>query len=317
MVRYYRPGEPEQRGSVLAERSSRVVLGGPFGEEPIATTYSRIQRFVERGGRLIETAHSYAGGRAEETLGDWLRASRDVPVRVVSKVCHPLAEGRSRVNAAVIRAEVELSVRRLGVPLDLALLHRDDPVIPVEELVAALEWACAQGLIRGYGVANWTAPRLARFAAAARSAGHKPWASYQYSLARPVRPIWPGALAADAEILEVVRTHDLPMLAWAAQARGWFADPDHAMSEHDRDCFYSERNVIARQRCRAIGLEVGVAPATVALAWLLDTQPNMVASIGPRTVAETDASMAAVEFELTPAQLNRLGAPETQLVTGR
>jgi aryl-alcohol dehydrogenase-like predicted oxidoreductase len=165
--------------------SMRLILGGPFGEEPAELSDRRLDLFREHGGRIVETAHSYAGGAAEAVIGGWLRRRRcRDEIAVVDKVCHPSADGISRVCPEIVRREVTGSLKRLGLTtIDLVLLHRDDPAVAVQDLVGAFLDEVEAGRIRRFGVTNWPAGRLVRFVEAARQAGQSPIVSYQFSLA--------------------------------------------------------------------------------------------------------------------------------------
>jgi aryl-alcohol dehydrogenase-like predicted oxidoreductase len=295
-----------------ASGSMRLILGGRFGEEPAELSGRRLDLFREQGGYIIETAHSYAGGAAEAVIGEWLRRRhcRDEVV-VVDKVCHPHADGSPRVRPEVLRSEVTGSLKRFGLPsIDLVLLHRDDPAVAVEDLVGAFLDEVASGHISRFGVANWPAGRMVRFVEAARQAGQSPVVSYQFSLAVPQRQIWPGALHATEEILEIVRTHNLPLLAWAAQARGWFADgrPRQGPDRDEADLFQTAANHEARRRCQLVAARLGVSPTTIALAWTLHQPLCVWPAVGPESEQELTDSMAASRLALNDSDLAFLSA---------
>lgn len=286
---------------------ARVVLGGRFGEEPTTTSHQRLDQFVDLGGLVVETAHSYAGGYAEEVLGRWLTTgSKRATVAVVDKFCHPSADGTSRVDPQVLHEEIVCSLRRLRTDyIDVALLHRDDPRIDVRTLVDALQAEVSAGRIHAFGVANWKPARLAEFIDLAHAAGTTPVASYQHSLALPKLPIWPGTLHASGAIRECLRQRETWLLAWAAQARGWFAG-DGGLSN---DVFDTQANRAARSRCVQMARQLGCAPTTVALAWTLH-QPRVLTTIGPENNAELAASIAATDLALTTDDLHLLASHE-------
>jgi len=103
----------------------------------------------------------------------------------------------------------------------------------------------------------------------------------------------------------------LPLLAWSAQARGWFALPDGpppAVSDGPA-VFDTVANRKARRRCQALATAHGVAPATVALAWTLAQRDLGVHPIiGPETPAELAESLAAEQLQLTSNELAWLSA---------
>ncbi len=79
---------------------------------------------------MIDTAHVYEDGDAERLLGRWLRDRPGVRERIVivTKGAHPDGD-RARVTPADIASDLRDSIERLGGPVDLYLLHRDDPAV--------------------------------------------------------------------------------------------------------------------------------------------------------------------------------------------
>ncbi len=287
-------------------RCLRIVLGGRFGEEPFSVSARRLDHFWHSGGRLVDTAHSYADGVSERVIGRWMRQRRcRDDVTIIDKVCHPDALGRPRGRPETIREELDGSLARLGTTwVDLLMLHRDDPTVPVTAVVEALAREVRRGRVRAFGVSNWPAPRLAEFLPAAADAGHRPTVSYQFSLAVPRGEIWPGAMHATPDLRRLAQSAGVPLLAWSAQARGWFTRGTGA-AEAD-DPFDTPTNRLLRRRCRAISAERGSNPATVALAWTLHQQPATWPIVGPANLAEQRASLAAAGLTLSPDEMRFL-----------
>jgi len=275
---------------------SKIVLGGRFGEEERDLSWARLDRFAEAGGEFVETAHSYADGQAESTIGKWLSANPS-SLKVITKVGHPDIHGKLELNARSIRAEAELSRRRIGEDnLHAVMLHRDDPSVPVEALGLSLISLVRDLGIPRIGVANWTAERLDGLSVTLMQETVTPLASYQKSLAVPAAPLWPGTMHAEKGVLEVVNRHGLTLIAWAAQARGYFAGQTELPSDTEPDPFDTPANIARRARCVEVGKTLGLAPETVALAWLLSH--DLLAIIGPRSLRELNLSLAAAQVQL-------------------
>ena len=154
---------------------SRLALG-TLGFSPATRDrdYAVLDAWVEAGGTVIDTAHVYEGGDAERLLGQWFRDRPGVREQVVlvTKGAHPDGD-RVRVTPADIASDLSDSIERLGGPVDLYLLHRDDPAVDVGELVDALDAHRRAGDIGAFGVSNWTLARIdeANAYAAARGVG--------------------------------------------------------------------------------------------------------------------------------------------------
>lgn len=293
--------------------ASVLGLGGRFGEISNRLAFELLDAFVAAGGTVVETAHSYANGASERAIGAWMvaRGNRDRVV-IVDKGCHPGEDGRSRVLPSVIHQEVVRSLDRLQTPvIDVFLLHRDDPRIPVGVLVDALAEELAVGRIRAFGVANWQPGRV--LAANRHAARHDlpgiAAASSQFCLALPGEPMWPGALSLDLQARRMHERTKLPLLAWSAQARGWFSgrhiDPATADPRACRT-YHTQRNLGRLSRARKVALDCGASPTAVALAYTL-TQPFPVAAlIGPETVAELKDALTALTVRLPEAVISYL-----------
>ncbi|WP_327325221.1 aldo/keto reductase [Streptomyces sp. NBC_01210] len=286
-----------------------IVLGGRFGEEPEQLSFERLERFSSAGGQWVDTAHSYADGRSEEIIGKWM-STRPGTLRVMDKIGHPSADGSLDLTGRNLRKEAEQSCRRLQVPsLDVVMLHRDDPGRTVEELVETLVGLVSSGLAARVGVSNWRADRLAELVPLLVAAGHVPVVSYQFSLAVPSRPLWPGTLHECDALRAVITQHDLPLVAWAGQARGFFAGAGEPVGPGVSDPFDTPRNRERRRRCQAVAHDLGVRPETVALAWTLH-RPGVWPVIGARSVDEVDISMAASSLTLDETVVQWLKAED-------
>jgi aryl-alcohol dehydrogenase-like predicted oxidoreductase len=283
------------------------VLGGPFGVEPIEDSMRRLDRFAEVGGRLVETAHSYKEGRAEQAIGAWFEANPGV-LEVLSKAGHdPVTKADIPLDAETVEQHVRESLDALNVDrLDVFLYHTDDPSRSVDELAATLIGLIDGGLARSVGASNWPLERFAQLTARLRSAGHDLIGSYQYGLASPdPAQLKPGNLAADSEILQFLEAEQVPLFAWSAQAGGFFARTGPAQGESRSYLFETSENAERRERCRALAAEFGTAPSTLALAWTLHRSMTW-AAIGPRSAEQLDGSLEALGLDLTYDQVRWL-----------
>jgi aryl-alcohol dehydrogenase-like predicted oxidoreductase len=278
---------------------SRLALGTlGFSLSTRDRDYALLDAWLEAGGTVIDTAHVYEGGDAERVLGRWLadRPGARERIVLVTKGAHPDGD-RKRVTPEDIAADLRDSIERLGGPVDLYLLHRDDPDVEVGEIVDALDAHRRAGEIRAFGVSNWTLPRIdaANAYAAERGVAGIACNSPHLSLAVQNEAPWPDCLSAtDAESRAWHERTGMPLLAWSAQANGFFAGASAPVYD----------NAENRER-RARAQELG-DPNAVALAWVLAQPFPTIAVIGPHSLEHLHASLAALDVELSPDEVRRL-----------
>lgn len=266
-----------------------------------------LDAYFEAGGNLFDTAFIYGGGYTETLLGQWLRnrGVRDGSV-VIGKgahtpLCYPEAIG----------PQLTQSLERLDTDhVDIYFMHRDNPDVPVGEFVDAMDAEVKAGRIRGpFGGSNWTRERMDEaIAYAERTGKQKPGAlSNNFSLAEMLVPIWAGCVASStAEWKAWLKARQMPNFAWSSQGRGFFterAGRDKRDNEELVRVWYSDRNFERRDRAIALARKLGKNPIHVALAYVLAQPFPSVPLIGPRTLAELDDSLKALDIRLTADQV--------------
>jgi aryl-alcohol dehydrogenase-like predicted oxidoreductase len=259
------------------------------------------EAYVRRGGRAFDTARHY-GDESERELGTFLeRHGLREQVVIVGKGAHTPS-----CRPDVVGPQLDRSLELLCTDhVDLYLLHRDNPSVPVGEFVDAVDEQVRAGRTRAVGVSNWTPERAEAFDAYAARHGRAQLAcvSNQLSLAEMIRPVWNGCVRADPGWHE--RT-GVPLLAWSAQARGFFAGRRNRDREVRR-CWLSAANTERRRRAVELAGALGVSPVAVALAWLLGQPFPSFAVVGPRDERELDDCLAALDVD--PAEVRGLDGP--------
>jgi aryl-alcohol dehydrogenase-like predicted oxidoreductase len=316
---------------------SRLVQGtgmvGPGREDHWFSLFDAV--FAE-GCNAFDTAHVYGDGDCERTLGRWIR-ERGIRDRLVliDKGAHLNAD-RARVTPFDIEADLHDSLARLGVDfIDVYLLHRDDPRVPVGPLIEVLNKHQAAGKIGIFGGSNWSTERLEEANEYAATHNLTPFAvsSPNFSLASPnLRLVaehdafWAGCVSVAGDEGRAARqwygAHNMPLLAWSSLACGFFSgrfrrDNLETFSEYfDRICVKSychEDNFDRLARAETLGRERGLTPPQVALAFVMNHPLNTYALVGCRTAEEFRANAAALAIKLTPEELAWLeqGTPES------
>lgn len=130
----------------------------------------QLDQFVDMGGNFIDTAHIYGDWvegelcRSEKTVGEWFKESgKREKIILSTKGAHP-DWGKmyiQRVTPRDIEKDLNESLKYLNTDyIDLYFLHRDDPQIPVSEILDYLDSVQKQGKIRYYGCSNWSLERI-------------------------------------------------------------------------------------------------------------------------------------------------------------
>jgi aryl-alcohol dehydrogenase-like predicted oxidoreductase len=136
-----------------------------------ATSFRLLDRFVEAGFNLVDTADVYSswkpgnkGGESETILGHWFaRGGNREKVVLATKVGMEMGPGKKGLSKAYIVGAVEASLGRLKTDvIDLYQSHKDDPETPLEETLGAFSDLIKAGKVRAIGASNYSAERLAQ-----------------------------------------------------------------------------------------------------------------------------------------------------------
>ena len=288
----------------LDRKISRIVMGTDFLSGQGEASYASLDRFWELGGNAFDTAFGY--GESTTILGNWL-AARGLAGEAVyfDKGCHP-EDGRKKVTYEDMGSDIRSNHERLGVGYtDLFVLHRDDPDIPVDEIVGWLNDYKDQGLIGGFGGSNWHYTRIAAANEWAAANGKQGFSldNPNLTLAENVEPLWDGCITIDREGRDWHERTQLPLFAWASMARGYFfgVDDPEVLRAYD-----SPTSRARRERAQQLGAERGYSVPAVVMAWVLAQPFPVFALAGLRAPDQVDDTFRALELELTPEDVRWL-----------
>ncbi len=294
-------------------RVSRLCLGTMnFGPQTTERDgFAIMDRALELGIDFFDTADVYGWktgeGVTEQIIGRWLaQGGRRDRIVLATKVYGTMGDGPNdrRLSAYHIRRACDESLRRLQTDrIDLYQMHHVDRATPFEEIWQAMEVLVQQGKVLYVGSSNFAGWHVARANERAAARHFLGLVSEQslYNLA---------ARTIELEVLPACRAYGVGVIPWSPLAGGLLGG---ALGKAERGRRASERlqqSVVrhrdALERYEALCREVGAPPADVALAWLL-SRPGVTAPIiGPRTLEQLTASLAALELRLDAATLARL-----------
>lgn len=283
-------------------------MSNAYGQRSDDESRQVIQRAIDQGIRLIDTADFYGWGHNEELVASALQGRRN-EVLLSTKFGYVRSETASfdlRSDPAYVKTACEASLRRLGTDhLDLYFQHRLDPKVPIEDTVGAMADLVRAGKVRHLGLCEVSEATLRR-----ASAVH-PIAAVQLEYSLWTRDV-------EAHMLGVCETLGVTPMAFSPLARGMLSGqvrsldqlaPGDVRRKYPR--FSPEnfpKNVALVDRLGAIAAGRGCSQAQLALAWLYAKAPSVVAICGCDTLAFLDENLGALGLALDDAELATISA---------
>jgi aryl-alcohol dehydrogenase-like predicted oxidoreductase len=272
-----------------------------------AESIRTIQRAVEQGVTLIDTAEIYGPYANEELVGRALTGRRDQVVLATKFGYVSHSGGGPGVldsSPANIRTAVEGSLKRLGTDrIDLYYQHRVDPNTPIEDTVGALAELVDEGKVLHIGLSE-AAPATIRRAHAVH-----PIAALQteYSL-------W--TRDPEAELLPLLRELGIGFVPYSPLGHGFLTGTIRSPEDLTDDDWRKnnprftegnfEKNLRIVDEVRAVASELDATPAQIALAWLLAQGDDIAPIPGTKRVSRVEENTAADGIDLSAEQIERL-----------
>ena len=289
-------------------RVSPLCLGTMmFGGPTDAPTAERIiARAHEHGVNFIDTADAYTEGQSEQVTGQAIRARRDHWV-LATKLANAKGPGPNErgLSRKWIQQAIEASLRRLGTDyVDIYYLHKEDHATPLAETVRAMGDLVRQGKIRYFGVSNYRSWRVAEICGLCDGLGiDRPIVSqpYYHALNR----------AAETEHLPACGHYGLGVVTYSPLARGILTakyDPaapppsESRAGRQDSRMLQTEwrpESLAMAQQIAAHAAARGLSPVQFAVAWVLNNRLVTGVIGGPRTEAQWESYLGALETRFT------------------
>ncbi|MGC4804656.1 aldo/keto reductase [Micromonospora sp. DT233] len=296
---------------------SRLGLGtmnfGPLTPEPEA--HEIMSAALELGINFFDTADVYGwetgAGLTEQIIGRWFAQSpaRRDQVVLATKLYGPMGTtlNTSRLSALHIRRACDAALRRLQTDhIDLLQMHHIDRSTTWDEIWPAMELLVAQGKVLYVGSSNFAGWHITRAQEIARQRRFLGLVSEQSVYNLMERTV-------ELEVLPACREYGIGLLPYSPLQGGLLAGAVKRGTATGRGADKKSQELLARHRDRLESYEnwcaeLGQAPSTVGLAWLL-RQPGVTAPIiGPRTLAHLQGAVKATDLTLSRDQLTALDA---------
>jgi aryl-alcohol dehydrogenase-like predicted oxidoreductase len=295
-------------------RVSELVLGaGLFGTAwgygaERTESQAIFDGYLEAGGNFIDTSDAYQFGESETFLGEFLPRVRDDIVLATKYSQSPNPKGslgitgNSRKNMI---HSVEQSLKRLATDrLDIFWVHMPDAVTPIEEIMRGLDDLVRSGKTIYVGLSDFPAWRTASASTLAQLRGWAPIIAQQIEFSLVER-------SADRELLPMAQAHGLATVGWSPLGGGVLTGK-YRRGETGRQTgmgrlFHAEdtdQKTRIIDTVESIAGDIGVSAGQVAIAWV--AAKGVLPIIGPRTRAQLDDNLKAVDVRLDAAQLQAL-----------
>lgn len=298
-------------------RVSQLTLGtmtfggqgmmAPLGDTDVDGARSLVDRALEHGVNLFDTANMYSHGRAEEILGEALKG-RDV--LVTTKVRFPMGDGPNEggLSRYHIQHQVEASRQRLQRDvIDLYQLHLWDGHTPLEETLQTMTQLIHHGKIRYYGISNFSAWHAMKVTQVCEAHGFIKPISQQIHYTAQARE-------AEYELMPMAVDQGLGTMIWSPLAGGLLSgkyrrDADQPEGTRfaegwDEPPIHDEKRLFdIIESLAEIGDAHGVSAAQVALAWINSRAGVATAVIGARKPEQLEDNLASADLELSDDEI--------------
>lgn len=295
-------------------RVSRLCLGtmnfGPETSEP--DSFAIMDRALELGFNFFDTANVYGWktgeGVTEQIIGRWLAqgGGRRDKIVLATKVYGRMGPGQNdvKLSAYHIRRACDESLRRLRTDrIDLYQMHHVDRDTPWEEIWQAMDQLVTAGKVLYVGSSNFAAWHIVTANAAAARRNTLGLVSEQslYNLA---------ARTIELEVIPACRANGVAILPWSPLSSGLLGGALGKVKQGRRANERNQKRIAEKrpqlEKWEAFCAERGHDPADAALAWVLANPGVTSPIVGPRTMAQLESSVKALEVQLTKDDLAAL-----------
>ena len=282
-----------------------MSFAGFYGETTDEQSADVLATALDLGIDHIDTAYMYGMGHSERVVGKFLADyPGDKPFTVATKggIFRDEARGRYFDNSqAALEGQLDTSLKNLGLDaIDLYYIHRRDQTIPIEEVTETLAGFIKAGKIKAFGYSE-IAPTSLRRAAAVH-----PVAAVQSEYSLSTR-------SPDVGLTQATEQLGTALVAFSPVGRGLLTDTPLPQAEISKLTFpkgnprFTEpnhaANLAATDKFRALAKQMGVATASLAIAWLKTRGPQVISIPGTRTVAHLKELAAGGEMTLSAGDL--------------
>ncbi len=282
-----------------------AVGGTMWSEYDERGAVEAIETAIDQGINCIDTAPVYGGGHAEELIGTAISGKRD-KIIIATKCGLDIENGsRHNLKPESIHHEIEQSLKRLRTDyIDLYQIHWPDPMVPVEDSMAALMKAKESGKIRYIGICNFSGDDLEKALNCGEVVSYQP----NYSLLE--REI-------EYDRVKICTDNNIGIISYGSLGAGMLTGKYHELPQFKRNDarsffykffkkqYWPEVKTVV-DKTAEIAKKRGVKPGHVAIAWILSKPGISAAIVGARSGMQVIDNLGGSGLILTNEEILEL-----------
>lgn len=311
-----------QYREIEGKKVSRLIFGGVnqlLMKQRQKEANELLDAVLENGINSFDLARVYGMGKAEKTFGEWLKTKKRDEIVIETKCCHPdFIIHHPRVTKKCAKHDIEASLRDMKTDhVDFLLLHRDNPVIPAEEIVGFMNDLITEGKTLAIGVSNWEKERIEQANKYALAHSLKPFtvSSPQFSLAEEVDSYWMGHTvsltgAKRAKDRAYYEANQMPVFAYSSLAGGFLSGKYHSQTAKKeiksgfiKHAHFSNENLKRLVRIEQLAKEKNATVAQISLAWVLAQKMNTFSVLTFSSTKRVKENCSACDLILTEEEV--------------
>lgn len=300
----------------------KAALGtATFGKDADEkTSFMLMDRFVQNGGNLIDTAVMYADwlpgekSASEKTIGKWMaERNKRHDIIISTKGGHPKWDKMeiSRLSETDIMSDINKSLTNLNTDyIDVYFLHRDDKSMHVGEIMETLNKIVTSGKARSIGLSNWCPERIADAMAycAEHSIAAITSSQIQFGIAHPnADKIDPTTEFMDKDAFDFYTNAGLNLFSFSSQSGGYFFMCNEDGTPKSNPFYDNEKSREQFRKVCAMSEKYGCSASAVIVS-ALSSNPyfKTIPIIGCMTEAQVDDSMSGLEIRMSKDDVQSL-----------
>ena len=274
-----------------------------------------IDRAIDAGINVLDTANGYTRGKSEEFTGEALKQNgKRNRIILATKVHFPMSDddpNNRGISRRHIIEQAEASLRRLQTDhIDLYQIHRPHSDVAIDETLRALDDLVRSGKVRYIGSTTFAGWQVVEAL----------WASKELGLNRFISEQPPYNLLdrrIERELLPVAQTFGLAIIPWSPLAGGLLTGKYRRGEARPEGSRYADTSPMLAKRFTEAAFDVieplsnlaakkGVALSQLSTAWTVQQSGVTSPIIGPRTVEQLEDAIQSLNVEITPDDLKQI-----------